>query len=78
MSIIISDTPFDDRSPQDEIDRRRAERLALKVSRRSIAKRKRLREYKLAREEKMMFPNLTGEFDEDSPLETHFPRKRDQ
>jgi len=72
IPIIISDMPFDDRTPQDEIDRRRAERLAREATRRSITKRKRL-----VREEKMMFPNLTGDFDEESPFAKHFPRERD-
>jgi hypothetical protein len=34
----------------------------------------------LAREgmlEKLMFPNLTGEFDEESPYERHFSGRRD-
>ena len=79
MRFIVSDMPFDDRTPQEEIERRRAERKAREAKRRSITKRKRLlREEKLARKEKAMFPNLTGEFDEDSPLAKHWPRKRDQ
>jgi hypothetical protein len=79
MRFIVSDMPFDDRTPQEEIERRRAERLARGAKRRSTTKRKRLlRENTLARKEKAMFPNLTGEFDEDSPLAKHWPRKRDQ
>ena len=73
MPIIISDMPFDDRTLQDEIDRRRAERLAREATRRSIKKRKRL-----VREEKKMFPNLTGDFDDESPFAKHFPREREQ
>ena len=69
---VIADMPFDDRTPQDEIDRRRAERLAREATRRSIKKRKRL-----VREEKKMFPNLTGDFDEESPFAKHFTRERD-
>ena len=79
MRLIVSDMPFDDRTPQEEIERRRAERKAREAKRRSTTKRKRLlREEKLARKEKAMFPNLTGEFDEHSPLAKHWPRKRDQ
>ena len=72
MPIITSDMPYDDRTPQDEIDRRRAERLAREATRRSITKRKRL-----VREEKRVFPNLTGDFDEESPFAKHFTRERD-
>ena len=28
-------------------------------------------------EEKKLFPNLTGDFDENSPMAKHFTRKRD-
>ena len=61
----ISVVPFDDG------------RRTRKASRRSITKGKnRLSLEEI--EEKLMFPSLTGEFDDDSPLEKHCPRKRDQ
>ena len=116
MPFTISDIPFSDATSQEEIDRRRAERMekghetsrrakstkkyqvedqeklmfntisvvpfddgrrARKASRRSIAKgNKKLSLEEI--EEKLAFPNLTGEFDDDSPLAKHCPRKRDQ
>ena len=77
FAITISDMPFCDNTPQEEIERRRADRMARKASRstkKCIAKRKK-REKKL---ERLMFPNLTGEFDTDSPFAKHFTGKRDQ
>eukprot|EP00964_Phaeocystis_antarctica_P020091 scaffold11091_cov75-Phaeocystis_antarctica.AAC.12 len=68
MPFKVSDMPLSfttDDAPQEDIERRRADRVARNRSR-------------LAREEKMMFPNLAGEFDEGSPLEKHFSGKRDQ
>ena len=69
MPLIISDMPFSDDMPQEEIDRRRAERMAKgrKTSRKKVED-----------EEKLMFPNLTGEFDEESPFARHFTGKRDE
>ena len=60
----------DDNSP---ISRRKERVLARKRTLRNIAKRKRREE----RLEKLMFPNLTGEFDEDSPYARHFSGRRD-
>ena len=88
FAITISDMPFCDNTPQEEIERRRADRMARKASRstkKCIAKGKK-REKKLEakgkkREKKLkrlMFPNLTGEFDTDSPFAKHFTGKRDQ
>ena len=77
FAITISDMPFCDNTPQEEIERRRADRMARKASRatkKRIVKGKK-REKKL---EKLMFPNLTGEFDTDSPFARHFTGKRDQ
>ena len=76
MPLIISDMPFCDDTPQEEIERRRADRMARKASRstkKRIAKGKK-REKKL---ERLMFPNLTGEFDAESPFAKHFAGKRD-
>ena len=77
FAITISDMPFCDNTPQEEIERRRADRMARKASRptkKRIVKGKKL-EKKL---EKLMFPNLTGEFDTDSPFARQFTGKRDQ
>ena len=77
FAITISDMPFCDNTPQEEIERRRADRMARKASRptkKRIVKGKK-REKKL---EKLMFPNLTGEFDTDSPFAKHFTGKRDE
>jgi hypothetical protein len=77
FAITISDMPFCDDTPQEEIERRRADRMARKASRstkKRIANGKK-REKKL---EKKMFPNLTGEFDTDCPFAKHFTGKRDQ
>ena len=66
MPLNISVVPFDDG------------RRIRKASRRSIAKGNKKRLSLEEIEEKLMFPNLTGEFDDDSPLAKHCPRKRDQ
>lgn len=49
-----------------------------KASRRSITKGNKKRLSREEIEEKLMFPSLTGEFDDDSPLEKHCPRKHGQ
>ena len=75
MPFIVSDMPLSfttDDAPEEEIERRRADRIARKQAK---AKTRRSRLTKaMHREEKKLFPNLTGEFDEDSPLAKHFPR----
>ena len=77
MPFLVSDMPlsFNNDTTQEEIDRRRAERMARKeAKRRAKTSKSRAR---MIVEEKEMFPNLTGEFDEESPFAKHFTRERD-
>ena len=74
MPFIISDMPFSDATLQEEIDRRRAERMA---KCRKTSRAKSSKKYQVEDQEKLMFPNLTGEFDEESPYAKHFPKKRE-
>jgi hypothetical protein len=81
MSFLVSDMPlsFTDDTPQEVIERRRAERImARKESKdRKKTSKSRCRIVKAKHREKDFFPNLTGEFDEKSPFAKHFTRKRD-
>ena len=82
MPFLVSDTPlsFNVDSPQEEIECRRAERIARKAAK-DGAKTSKSRSWRIVEakhHEKDPFPNLTGEFDEDSPFAKHFTRKREQ
>ena len=77
MPFLVSDMPlsFNNDTTQEEIDRRRAERMARKEAKhRAKTSKSRAR---MIVEEKEMFPNLTGDFDEESPFAKHFTRERD-
>ena len=77
MPFFVSDMSlsFNNDTTQEEIDRRRAERMARKEAKhRAKTSKSRAR---MIVEEKEMFPNLTGEFDEESPFAKHFTRERD-
>ena len=76
MSFLVSDMPlnFTDDMSQEEIERRRADRIARKKAKAKTSRLRRRITKAMHREEKKLFPNLTGEFDEDSPLAKHFPR----
>ena len=85
MTFIISDMPLtlNDDTTQEQIDDRRADRKARekvkgKAKDKVKTNRSRRRIKKAMLSENKWFPNLTGEFDEDSPFAKHFPRKRDQ
>jgi hypothetical protein len=77
MPFLVSDMPlnFNDDTAQEEIDRRRAERMARKETKHR-AKTSKSRK-RMILEEKEMFPNLTGDFDEESPFAKHLTRERD-
>jgi len=77
MPFFVSDMPlsFADDTSQEEIECRRAERIARKKAK-NKAKTGTSRVL-IQKGEKEFFPNLTGEFDEDSPFAKHFTRKRD-
>ena len=80
MSFLVSDMPLSstDDTPQKEIERRRAERMARnKAKDRAKTSKSRWRIVKAKHREEDFFPNLTGEFDEESPFAKHFTRKRD-
>ena len=80
MAILVSDMPlsFTDDRPQEEIERLRAERMARKKTKdRKKTSKSRVRIVKAKDREKDFFPNLTGEFDEDSPFASHFTCKRE-
>ena len=77
MPFFVSDMPlsFNNDTTQEEIDRRRAERMARKEAKhRAKTSKSRAR---MIVEEKEMFPNLTGDFDEESPFAKHLTRERD-
>ena len=79
MPLFVSDMPlsFADDTSQEEIDCRRAERMARKKAKdKAKTGTSRVLIQKLG--EKEFFPNLTGEFDEDSPFAKHFTRKHDE
>ena len=85
MPFIISDMPLTltDNTTQEQIDDRRAERKAReKVKENAKNKvetsRSHWRIKKAMDSEKQWFPNLTGDFDEESPFAKHFSGKRDQ
>ena len=81
MRVIVSDMPLSltDDTTQDEIERRRADRMARKKAKgKAKAKRSRSRSRitkAMDREERIFFPNLTGEFDDISPFSKHCPRR---
>ena len=80
MTFVVSDMPssFTDDTPQEEIERLRADRMARKKAKdRAKTSKSRWRIVKAKHREKDFFPNLTGEFYEDSPFAKHFTRKRD-
>ena len=79
MSFLVSDMPlnFTDDMSQEEIERRRADRIARKQAKAKTRRSRRCITKAMHREEKKLFPNLTGEFDENSPMAKHFTRKRD-
>ena len=68
MPFLVSEN---DNTAQEETERRRAEQIARKVAKDES----RWRIVKAKRREKYFFPNLTGEFDEDSSFAKHFTRK---
>ena len=76
MSFLVSDMPLSstDDTSQEETERRRADRVARKKAKAKTSRLRRRITKAMHREEKKLFPNLTGEFDEDSPLAKHFPR----
>ena len=77
MPFLVSGMPSDD-THQEEIERRRAERIARKEAKDGAKTSKsRWRIVEAKDREKDFFPNLTGEFDQDSPFAKHFTRKRD-
>ena len=77
MPFLVSDMPlnFNDDTAQEEIDRRRAERMARKETKHRAKTSKSHK--RMIVEEKEMFPNLTGDFDDESPFAKHFTRERD-
>ena len=76
MSFLVSDMPLSstDDTSQEETERRQADRVARKKAKAKTSRLRRRITKAMHREEKKLFPNLTGEFDEDSPLAKHFPR----
>ena len=69
---------YTDDTSQEEIERRRAERMARKEAKDKAKTSKSRRPIvKAKHREKDFFPNLTGEFDADSPFAKHFTRKHD-
>ena len=70
---------YTDDTSQEEIERRRAERMARKEAKdkAKTSKSRRAAIVKAKHREKDFFPNLTGEFDADSPFAKHFTRKHD-
>jgi hypothetical protein len=66
-----------DDASQEDVERRRADRIARKKAKAKTSRSRRRITKAMHREEKKLFPNLTGNFDENSPLARHFTRKRD-
>ena len=80
MPFIVSDMPLSfttDDAHEEEIKRRREDRIARKKAKAKTSRSRRRITKAIDREEKKLFPNLTGEFDEDSPFASHFTRKRE-
>jgi len=80
MPFIVSDMPMSfttDDASQEDVERRRADRIARKKAKAKTSRSRRRITKAMHREEKKLFPNLTGNFDENSPLARHFTRKRD-
>jgi len=66
-----------DDASQEDVERRRADRIAREKAKAKTSRSRRRITKAMHREEKKLFPNLTGNFDENSPLARHFTRKRD-
>ena len=79
MSFLVSDMPLSstDDTSQEETERRQADRVARKKAKAKTSRLRRRITKAMHLEEKKLFPNLTGDFDENSPMAKHFTRKRD-
>ena len=80
MPFIVSDMPLSfttDDALEEAIERRRADRIARKKAKAKTRRSRRRITKAMHLEEKKLFPNLTGDFDENSPMAKHFTRKRD-